>query len=325
MPSRCLVTGVAGFIGSHLAERLIVEGHEVIGVDCFTDYYPRPVKEQNLAELRRSDRFRFVEADLRTADLAPLLEGVETVFHQAAQAGVRASWGADFAVYTQNNVLATQRLLEAARGSGIKKFIYASSSSVYGDTPDLPMREESLPRPISPYGVTKLAGEHLCQLYHANFGVPTVSLRYFTVYGPRQRPDMAFHKFIRAILSGQPIAIYGDGEQTRDFTFISDAVEANILAMAYPGEGEIFNIGGGSRVSVNRVIELLEEITGREAVVEHQAAQPGDVRHTLADTTAARERLGFVPRVGLEEGLRAQVEWWRSVGHGQEAIPSYEP
>ncbi|MFQ6059227.1 MAG: NAD-dependent epimerase/dehydratase family protein [Anaerolineae bacterium] len=309
MPSRCLVTGVAGFIGSHLAERLIAEGHRVVGVDCFTDYYPRPIKERNLAHLRESPKFRFVEADLCTADLAPLLDGVDYLFHQAAQAGVRASWGASFAVYTQNNVLATQKLLEAARGSLIQKFIYASSSSVYGDTPDLPMREDSRPHPISPYGVTKLAGEHLCGLYHVNFGLPVLSLRYFTVYGPRQRPDMAFHKFIRAILSDQPITVYGDGEQTRDFTFISDAVEANILAMAYPGEGEVFNIGGGSQVTVNRVIKLLEEITGRKAIVEYQAAQPGDVRHTLADTSAARERLGFVPRVDLEEGLRAQVAW----------------
>jgi UDP-glucose 4-epimerase len=243
------------------------------------------------------------------------LESVDTIFHEAAQAGVRASWGTSFAIYTQNNVLATQRLLEAAKGSRIQKFIYASSSSVYGDTPDLPMREDSRPRPISPYGVTKLAGEHLCGLYHLNFGLPTISLRYFTVYGPRQRPDMAFHKFIRAILSGQPIAVYGDGQQTRDFTFISDAVEANILAMACPDDGEVFNIGGGSQVTVNRVIELLEKVTGQQAMVEHQAAQPGDVRHTLADTSTARERLGFAPRVGLEEGLQAQVEWWRGVAH----------
>ena len=329
MTSRCLVTGVAGFIGSHLAERLLAEGYEVIGVDCFTDYYPRPVKERNLSALRNSDRFRFVEADLRTADLEPLLEGVDYVFHLAAQAGVRASWGENFAVYTEHNILATQRLLEAvsrvsrssrsSRGSAksarsVDKFIYASSSSVYGDTPNLPMREDSLPRPISPYGVTKLAGEHLCQLYHYNFGVPTVSLRYFTVYGPRQRPDMAFHRFIRAILEGKPIVVYGDGEQTRDFTFVADAVEATVLAMRCEATGVAFNIGGGSRVTINRAIELLEEIVGRRAVVEHREPQHGDVRHTLADTSAAREVLGFAPKVSLEEGLRAQVAWQTSLG-----------
>ena len=309
MTLRCLVTGAAGFIGSHLAERLVAEGYEVVGVDCFTDYYPRLVKERNLSALRNSDRFRFVEADLRSADLAPLLEGVDYVLHLAAQAGVRASWGENFAVYTEHNVLATQRLLEAAKGRGIAKFVYASSSSIYGDTPDLPMREDSLPRPISPYGVTKLAGEHLCQLYHYNFGVPTVSLRYFTVYGPRQRPDMAFHRFIRAILEGKPIVVYGDGEQTRDFTFVADAVEATVLAMRCEATGVAFNIGGGSRVTVNRAIELLEDIIGKRAVVEHREPQHGDVRHTLADTSVARKALGFAPKVGLEEGLRAQVAW----------------
>lgn len=311
MSVKCLVTGAAGFIGSHLSERLIAEGYEVIGVDCFTDYYPRPVKEGNLAELRNSDRFRFVEANLRFVDLEPLLDGVDYVFHLAAQAGVRASWGENFAIYTELNVLATQRLLEAVKEREIAGFICASSSSVYGDTPDLPMREDSLPRPISPYGVTKLAGEHLCQLYHSNFGVPTASLRYFTVYGPRQRPDMAFHRFIRAILEGKPITLYGDGEQTRDFTYIADAVEANLLAMRHAPPGAIFNIGGGSRVSVNYAIGLLEEILGKKAIVDYQEEQHGDVRHTLADTSAARETLRFAPKVGLEEGLRAQVAWQR--------------
>jgi len=210
-----LVTGVAGLIGSHLAERLISEGYEVVGVDCFTDYYPRPMKERNLNQLRNSDHFRFIEANLCFARLAPLLEDVDYVFHLAAQPGVRASWGQSFSVYTEHNVLATQRLLEAARDRSIAKFIYASSSSVYGDTPDLPLREDSRLRPISPYGVTKLAGEHLCRLYHYSFGVPTVFPRYFTVYGPRQRPDMAIHRFIKAIREGEPIVVYGDGEQTR--------------------------------------------------------------------------------------------------------------
>jgi len=309
MNMKCLVTGAAGFIGSHLSERLVAEGYEIIGADCFTDYYPRPMKEGNLAELRNSGRFRFVEADLRFVDLEPLLDGVDYVFHQAAQAGVRASWGENFAIYTELNVLATQRLLEAVKGHEIAGVTYASSSSVYGDTPDLRMREDSLPCPISPYGVTKLAGEHLCQLYHSSFGVPTVSLRYFTVYGPRQRPDMAFHRFIRAILEGKPITVYSDGEQTRDFTYIADVVEANLLAMRHAPPGAIFNIGGGSRVSVNYAIGLLEEILGKKAIVDYQEAQHGDVRHTLADTSAARETLGFAPKVGLEEGLRAQVAW----------------
>jgi nucleoside-diphosphate-sugar epimerase len=280
----------------------------VVGVDCFTDYYARPLKEANLIQLRDHPRFHLVEADLGTADLAPLLDDVEVVFHQAAQAGVRASWGTSFADYTHNNVLATQRLLEAVKDRPLRKFVYASSSSVYGDTRDLPMRETSLPRPYSPYGVTKLAAEHLCELYRRNFGVPTISLRYFTVYGPRQRPDMGFHRFIRFALSGQPIPVYGDGEQTRDFTFISDAVEANLLALR-EGVIGVFNIGGGSRVTVNQVLQMLQEIMGVRLQIEHQERQHGDVRHTWADTSAAREALGFVPEVALREGLTAQVEW----------------
>jgi nucleoside-diphosphate-sugar epimerase len=304
----CLVTGVAGFIGSHLAERLVADGHTVLGVDCFTDYYPRPVKEANLSRLRDEPHFRFVEADLGVTDLAALVAGVDVVFHQAAQAGVRASWGDSFSIYTHNNVLATQRLLEAARDQPLRKFVYASSSSVYGETTDLPMRETSLPRPYSPYGVTKLAGEHLCELYRHNFGVPTVSLRYFTVYGPRQRPDMGFHRFIRAILAGQPVTLYDDGEQTRDFTFIADAVEANLLAGFGDAVG-VFNIGGGSRVTVNHVLHVLGEITRLPVLIDRRGRQHGDVRHTWADTTRAREELGFQPTVGLEDGLRAQVEW----------------
>ncbi len=307
--SKCLVTGVAGFIGSHLAERLVGDGHEVVGVDCFSDYYPRAIKERNLERLRSSDHFSFVEADLCTAELSPLLEGVSHALHLAAQPGVRASWGQSFAIYTEHNVLATQRLLEAAKEQGITRFVFASSSSVYGDTPDLPMHEGSPLHPISPYGVTKLAAEHLCRLYQYNFGLATVLLRYFTVYGPRQRPDMAFARFIRAILDGKAISVYGDGEQTRDFTFISDAVQATVAAMENDVAGRVFNIGGGSRVTVNQAIELLEEATGKDAIVEHRDAQAGDVRHTLADTSAAREALGFVPKVSLSEGLGAEADW----------------
>jgi len=308
-PLRCVVTGCAGFIGSHLSEALVQRGHEVVGIDCFTDYYPRPAKESNLSALRLSPHFAFIEANLLEYDLSRLLEGVDYVFHQAAQAGVRASWGQNFSVYTENNVLATQRLLEEAKALPIKRLVYASSSSIYGDAKELPVTEETLPQPISPYGVTKLAAEHLCRLYWVNFRVPTVSLRYFTVYGPRQRPDMAFHKFFRAMLKGDEITLYGDGDQTRDFTFVSDAVAANLACMDAPVSGDLFNVGGGSRISVNRVLELMQSISGREARIRRIDDQKGDVRHTFADTTRAREALGFRPSVSTEEGLRREWEW----------------
>ena len=324
----CLVTGIAGFVGSHVAERLLRDGYRVIGVDCFTDYYARELKENNLAcltarqaNLGDSPNLSFVEADLGAMDLDALLDGVSYVFHQAAQAGVRASWGQSFATYTDLNILTTQKLLEAclparqaARHSkSLKKFIYASSSSIYGDSDDLPLRETSVPRPISPYGVSKLAGEHLARLYATNFGVPTVALRYFTVYGPRQRPDMAFHKFLRAIYTGGTIQIYGDGEQTRDFTYATDIVEANILAMIHGEPGSCFNVGGGSRVTVNYCLDVLRRITGRDFAVAYESPQHGDVRHTWADIAAAQTVLGFQPRVSLEEGLDAVDEWFRSV------------
>lgn len=306
---RCLVTGAAGFIGSHLSQRLLDAGCEVVGVDCFTDYYDPALKRANLQGLCSRPRFRLVEADLARAALEPLLEGARYVFHQAGQPGVRGSWGRSFEPYVAANVLATQRLLEAARAAPLERFVYASSSSVYGNAEELPVSERALPRPVSPYGVTKLAGEHLATLY-AERGVPTVSLRYFTVYGPRQRPDMAFNIFIHALLRDQEIRVNGDGEQTRDFTFIADAVEANLAAAAAPGvEGRCYNIGGGSRVSVNQVLRKLEELTGRTARVRYDADQPGDARHTFADTAAARADLGFVPSHPLDEGLRAEVDW----------------
>jgi UDP-glucose 4-epimerase len=308
-----LVTGAAGFVGSHLAERLLVEGWQVTGVDCFTDYYSRSDKEQNLAALVGHQSFTFVETDLVTADLLPLVAGKEVVFHEAGQAGVRASWGTQFELYTRNNILATQRLLEAVKDSDLHRFIYASSGSIYGDVKVLPITEDTLPKPVSPYGVTKLSGEHLCQLYYVNSGVPTVRLRYFTVYGPRQRPDMAFHKFIRAILRGERISVYGDGEQTRDFTYVSDVVDASILAVDAPA-GQVFNVAGGSRVTVNHVISTLEELVGRPALVDRQERQAGDQRHTWADTSAAREILGYVSQVGLREGLAREVEWLRERG-----------
>jgi nucleoside-diphosphate-sugar epimerase len=305
-----LVTGAAGFIGSQVCQELLAEGHEVRGIDCFTDYYPRKLKELNLEQSRGQDAFEFVEQDVVTADLDKLLDGVDVVIHLAAQAGVRASWGANFTIYTHNNVLSTQALLEAGKAGAFKRLVYASSSSVYGDTQDLPMREESACWPVSPYGVTKLAAEHLCGLYHKNFGVDTVSLRYFTVYGPRQRPDMAFHRFIKALLTGGEIRLFGDGGQSRDFTFVSDIVDATIAAAAADDvSGQIFNIGGGARVSVNQVIEWLEEITGQRAKVARLEVAKGDVRDTHADTSRARAKLGFDPRYDLKKGLKAETEW----------------
>ncbi len=307
-----LVTGAAGFIGSHLCERLLQEGHSVVGLDAFTDYYPRAVKEANLRQLRTHPRFRFTEADLARADLSPLVADADFIFHQAGQPGVRASWGKEFDVYVDSNIRATHRLLEAVKGSArLQRLVFASSSSVYGQAQDLPLREDSLPRPFSPYGVTKLAAEHLCALYHANHGVPMMALRYFTVYGPRQRPDMGFHTFIQTALQDRPILVYGDGEQTRDFTYVADAVEANWLALCPGAVGQIFNIGGGARSSVNQILDSLEEILGRPIRREYRPPQPGDVRHTWADTTQAREVLGFSPRVSLREGLDRQVEWFR--------------
>ena len=310
---KALVTGVAGFIGSTLADNLLLAGHEVVGIDSFLDYYPREAKERNLASARANERFRFVEASLVDADLGPLTRDVDWVFHQAAQAGVRSSWGEDFRIYSDNNVYATQRLLEACRGGSLAKFVYASSSSVYGDTRDLPMRETSVPRPVSPYGVSKLAAEHLVWLYWKNFGLPTVSLRYFTVYGPRQRPDMAFHRFINSVLDGTPIVLYGDGEQSRDFTFVDDIAAANMAAAGSDASGTVYNLGGGSRTTVNEVIATIGGLVGREPRVDRREAQKGDVRHTAADTSAARHEIGFRPRVTLAEGLSRQVAWQKDL------------
>jgi UDP-glucose 4-epimerase len=308
---RALVTGAAGFIGSHLSEALLERGADVAGLDCFTDYYPRAIKESNLAGLRQHPRFQFVEGSLQEADLAALLDGRTHVFHLAAQAGVRKSWGRDFETYTSHNVDGTQRLLEAIKERDVQRVIYASSSSVYGDHVSIPMIEASLLQPVSPYGVTKLAAEHLCYLYFTNYGVPTVSLRYFTVYGPRQRPDMGFHRFIRAALTDQPIAIYGDGEQTRDFTFVADAVAATMAAGDRGTPGAVYNIGGGSRVSINQVLALIGKITGRTLHLHHEPPQKGDMRDTFADTTRARTDLGFSPSKSLESGLAAESEWLR--------------
>lgn len=304
----CIVTGVAGFIGSSLAMELLSSGSEIIGIDCFTDFYDRRIKEKNLEPLLDVDGFKFIEGDLNDLALAEFYDGVDVIYHQAAQAGVRTSWGSDFEHYTRLNILATQRLLESLKGRDIK-LVYASSSSVYGDTQKLPMNEEDTPKPVSPYGVSKLAAEHLCYLYWKNFGVKTVSLRYFTVYGPKQRPDMAFHRFIKAILGNEKIEIYGDGEQTRDFTFIKDIVSANISAAQKGTPGAVYNIGGGSRINVNEVIALIEKIAGKSANVNYLESEKGDVRHTFADTSKARNEIGYSPSFSLEEGLREELEW----------------
>lgn len=306
---KALITGAAGFIGGHLAAELLARGYEVTGVDCFTDYYPRAMKDANVAVNAGKPGFHFIEDNLLTADLDGLLDDTTHVFHLAAQAGVRKSWGQDFRIYTSHNVDATQQLLEACVNRPIHRFVYASSSSLYGDNVSIPMREDALPQPVSPYGVTKLAAEQLGYLYHVNHGVPATALRYFTVYGPRQRPDMAFNRFIRAALDGTPITLYGDGEQTRDFTFVGDAVAANLLAAdAERAPGEVVNVAGGRRVSLNELLREIGSLTGASAPARYQPARPGDVRDSLADLSRARDLLGYQPGVDLRSGLRRTIE-----------------
>ena len=306
---KAVVTGVAGFIGSHLAESLLGDGHEVTGIDAFVDYYPRAVKEKNLRRARDHARFRLLEGEVQALRLSEILDGADQVFHLAAQAGVRASWGRDFALYTEHNVLATQRLLEAAVSAGRPRLVYASSSSVYGDSRVLPLREDAACHPLSPYGVTKLAAEHLGRLYHLSHGLPVVSLRYFTAYGPRQRPDMAFHRFLGAARAGQAVRVFGDGEQTRDFTYVADVVSATRAAADAGRAGCVYNVGGGERVTVNEVLRLIETVTGRRLPVAREEAQKGDMRDTFADTEAARRDLAFRSTVPLREGLAREWAW----------------
>ncbi len=308
---RVVVTGAAGFIGSHLSEALLDHGFEVLGIDAFTASYAQADKRANAAALTARPGFALVEGDLSTIELDPLLEGVEVVFHQAAQAGVRSSWGLDFDLYVRDNVIATQRLLEACVRCDVRRLVAASSSSVYGDAPTYPTTEASITRPVSPYGVTKLASEHLCLAY-AQLGTSAMTvatLRYFTVYGPRQRPDMAFRRFLEAAYTGRPITVYGDGEQTRDFTFVGDAVRANLLAMTAPFRAEPVNVGGGRRVTLNEVLDLIEGITGRRLRVVRAPSQPGDARHTGADGARAEALLGYRPEVDLENGLAREAAW----------------
>ncbi|MEX0785889.1 MAG: NAD-dependent epimerase/dehydratase family protein [Dehalococcoidia bacterium] len=306
--TRSIVTGAAGFVGSHVADRLLSLGHDVVGIDCFTDYYARRLKERNIAQALGHERFTLVESDLSSADLDGALEGADYVFHIAGQAGVRPSWGEHFSDYIQCNVAATQRLLEAAKDAGLKRFVFASSSSVYGNAQSLPVNEQALPQPVSPYGVTKLAAEHLCALYAYNYGLPSVSLRLFTVYGPRQRPEMAIQAFLSAAKRGEPVTVFGDGEQTRDFTFVGDVVQAHILAMDSEDPGP-FNVCGGSRVTLNELLRMIRDTTGSPLEVTHEEAARGDALHTLGDNTRARAALGFQPTTTLAQGVEAQWRW----------------
>ncbi|WP_028644637.1 NAD-dependent epimerase/dehydratase family protein [Nocardioides sp. URHA0020] len=316
---KALVTGVAGFIGSTLAARLLQSDDvEVVGVDCFSDYYSPDIKRRNLSSLLTNSRFTFVEADLSTDPVEELVRDVNWIFHQAGQPGVRKSWGADFQIYVDANVSATQRLLEASReSSSLKAFVYASSSSVYGDAERYPTRESDRPTPLSPYGVTKLAAEHLCVLYAKNFGVPTTSLRYFTVYGPGQRPDMAFHRFVRAAISDESLTVFGTGEQVREFTHVSDIVAANILtARAELPGGTVINLSGGSAVSVNEVLDQIADIHGSPLRVERGNPVPGDVFRTGGSTELAQTLLGWSPVIGIREGLESEYHWMAKLLEG---------
>jgi UDP-glucuronate 4-epimerase len=312
-PKRGLVTGAAGFIGSRLCKTLVDRGWQVVGIDRFTDYYARSTKEANIEELRGRQAFRFVEGDVANLTAEGDLANVDVVFHQAAQAGVRGSWGDGFASYVQHNIIATQRLLEESRRSGIERFVYASSSSVYGNAARYPTRETDLTRPHSPYGVTKLAAENLVSAYAHNFGMSTVSLRYHTVYGPGQRPDMAIHRLICGALEGKAFELFAAGDFVRDFTYVDDICNANVqAASAVIPPGTVLNLAGGESISMHGLIGLVGQIVGRPVPVEERDGQPGDVRRTDADWSAAQKTLGWSPTTPLVEGLGAQVKWHRS-------------
>lgn len=310
-----LVTGAAGFIGSHVAERLLSAGHRVTAVDCFHPYYARAIKERNALALHRHPAARFVEADLATADLAPVVTGVDAVVHLAAQAGVRGSWGATFSTYLDANVLATQRLLEATKDLSLSAWVYGSSASVYGDGVRAAVDESALPAPHSPYGVTKLAGEHLAMLYHRNHGTPTVVLRYFSVYGPRERPDKAIQLFLTAAKHGRGIRVLGDGSQQRDFTFVGDVVDATAAALERRPVGAVMNVARGRTVALAEVIDTVRRVTGAPLPATHEPAALGDVRTTSGDVTLARRLLGYAPKVDLAEGIARQWDHVRADPH----------
>lgn len=306
--SRYLVTGCAGFIGSHLCEALLEGGHTVVGVDAFTDYYPRALKKRNLEGPAERGGFTFVEADLVDVELEPLVQGVDGVYHLAAQPGVRGSWGETFTIYVRDNVLATQRLFEAV-ASQKTRVVFSSSSSIYGNAESYPTREDARSDPISPYGVTKLCCEQLARAYAGSHGLDFVALRYFTVYGPRQRPDMAFTRILAALRDGTQFEVFGTGDQTRDVTYVGDAVSATIAAMERGKTGAVFNIGGGTEASLRDVIALAERLTERSLNTRYTPAAAGDVRRTSADTTRIRTELDWQPGTRLEEGIRAQIAW----------------
>ena len=309
---RALVTGAAGFLGSTLVDALLKTGADVLGVDAFIENYPAPIKRGNLARALGHPGFRLVETDLRTTAFEPLLKEITHVAHLAALPGVRASWGESFRAYAEHNVIATQRLLEALRLHPVERVVVASSSSVYGLPTRFPTPEEETLRPVSPYGVTKLAKEGLLHAYWANYRLPVVGLRYFTVYGPRQRPDMGIHSFFEAARLGTPVSVFGDGEQTRDFTYVDDAVEATLAALHRPVPGLSYNVGGGHRVSVNDLLTSIELVTGRSIERRRVAPPPGDPRDTAADVSRAQRDLDYAPRTNLAEGLRRQWEWQRA-------------
>jgi UDP-glucuronate 4-epimerase len=312
-PRRALVTGCAGFIGSHLTESLLADGVQVVGVDCFNANYGRAQKLSNLHQALDWRAFEFVPLDLASGDLAELVCDVDVVFHLAAEPGVRASWGDRFARYVTNNIVGTQQLLRALEVAPGARLVYASSSSVYGQAETLPTTEDTVPSPVSPYGLTKLTGEHLANVYHANHGLEVASLRYFTVFGPRQRPDMAFNIFCRAALEGEPITVYGDGHQTRDFSYVGDVVRATrAAAVSAIDSGGAYNVGGGLRASLREVIETIAELAARPLDVRYGLHQAGDVRDTGAETSKARAHLGFAPQTGLRDGIAAELQWLRS-------------
>ncbi|MBV9101031.1 MAG: NAD-dependent epimerase/dehydratase family protein [Candidatus Dormibacteraeota bacterium] len=305
---RFVVTGAAGFIGSTLCDRLLADGHDVLGVDSFTDYYARRIKVHNIRDALQHPAFQLLEADLVTATLTSAVSEAGGVFHLAAQPGVRQSWGEEFSVYVRDGILATQRVLEACRTARVPRVVYASSSSVYGNAESLPVAEDAPLRPISPYGISKHAGEELCRAYGDGFGMEVVVLRYFTVYGPRQRPDMAFHRFIKSALTGRSIDVYGDGSQTRDFTYVDDAVAGTTAAMDRGLPGAVYNLGGGARWAVRDILDAIQTIAGKPLVLQHLEAQLGDVAHTAADTTKARRELGFAPEMDVVSGLARQAQ-----------------